>query len=153
VTRCVLLDEGRRFEFIPPHDWSVKPDAGQKSIRLIPEDLNAGIRVKISYAEEEEKAELNSEALRAGILERYPEATIAQEFKCYIRGGQGLAFDIQRKVEKDMLVSCRIAFVTFAGGALEFELTTTSEKFADYHHTFNALLSTFRVVPGPGPAE
>jgi hypothetical protein len=150
VTDCVLWLAGRRFDFIPPPHWSVKPAAGQAGVNLVREDLSAGIRVRIRLAKGAEKPELKGETLRQRILARYPGARISPEFKCYTCGEQGLAFDVSLRAEKDTPVACRIAFVAFAGGSVEFELTSAPEKIGDNYHALGALLRSFRIgQPAP----
>ncbi len=148
VTNYVLATEGRRFVFAPPPKWSVRPDAENKTIHLLPEDLRAGISFKITLEQNTAQPELKPEELRQEILERYPGAAITNEFKCYTSGAEGIVFDVRRLVQQKTMVSSRIAFVAFGGGRVEFELTANAERIADYHFVFSALLSSFRIEPG-----
>jgi len=147
MTNCVLIAEGRRFVFVPPPKWSVRPDAENKTIHLLPEDLRAGISFKITLEQNTAQPELKPEELRREILERYPGAAITNEFKCYTSGAEGIVFDVRRLLEQKTMVSSRIAFVAFGGGTVEFELTANAERIADYHFVFGALLSSFRIEP------
>jgi len=147
VPGYALLVDGKRMSFLSPAGWSVKPDAAKKTVQLLPEDLRAGIRIKIVLEENGGKPELKAEQLRQKVLERYPGAKITHEFRCYTSGEEGLAFDIERLVEEKIAASARIAFVTFDGGTVEFELTANTKTFADYHLRFGALLSSFRIGP------
>ena len=147
VPGYALLVDGKCMSFMSPAGWSVKPDAAKKTVQLLPEDLRAGIRIKIVLEENGGKPELKAEQLRQKVLERYPGAKITHEFRCYTSGEEGLAFDIERLVEEKTAVSGRIAFVAFDGGTVEFELTTNTKTFADYHLRFAALLSSFRIDP------
>ena len=145
ATNYVLVAEGRRFVFVPPPKWSVRPDAENKTIHLLPEDLRAGISFKITLEQNTAQAELKPEELRQEILDRYPGAAITNEFKCYSSRAEGIVFDVRRLVQQKTMVSSRIAFVAFGGGKVEFELTANAERIADYHFTFGAVLSSFRI--------
>src|SRR5439155_4467710 len=123
VPGYALLVDGKRMSFMSPVGWSVKSDAGKKTIQRLPADLRAGIRIKIVLEENGGKPELKAGQLRQKVLERYPGAKITHEFRCYTSGEAGLAFDIERLVEEKTAVSGRIAFVAFDGGTVEFELT------------------------------
>jgi len=147
VTNYVLVTEGRRFVFVPPPKWSVRPDAENKTIHLLPEDLRAGIGFKVTLEQNTAQPELKPEELRQEILDRYPHAAITNEFKCYTSGAEGIVFDVRRLLEQKTMVSSRIAFVAFGGGKVEFELTANAERIADYHFVFGALLSSFRIEP------
>ncbi|PYL01532.1 MAG: hypothetical protein DME19_01345 [Verrucomicrobia bacterium] len=147
VTVYVLLAEGHRFSFLPPTRWSVRPDAPKKAVHLLPEDLRAGISFKIQAGQNGAKPELNPRQLREQLLERYPQARISDEFKCYAGGSEGVAFDIERMVGQETSASSRLAFVAFKGGTVEFELTANTSRFADYHLSFGRLLSSFRIDP------
>jgi len=147
VPGYALLVDGKRMSFLSPAGWSVKPDAAKKTIQLLPEDLRAGIRIRILLEKNGGKPELKAEQLRQKVLERYPGARITHEFRCYTSGEEGLAFDIERLVEEKTAVSARIAFVAFDGGTVEFELTANTKRFPDYHLRFAALLSSFRIGP------
>jgi len=149
VTNYVLLMHGRRFSFLPPPRWCVRPDAAGKRVHLLPQDLRAGISFEVVFQEDADIPPLNEQALRQRVLDRYPEAKITNEFRCYTSGAEGTAFDIERLVEHQTPVSSRIAFVRFAGGTVEFELTTDTARFADYHLAFGRLLSSFRIEPAP----
>ena len=151
VPGYALLVDGKRMSFMSPAGWSVKPDAAKKTIQLLPQDLRAGIRIRIVLEENGRKPELKAEQLREKVLERYPGAKITHEFRCYTSGEEGLAFDIERLVEEKIAVSSRIAFVAFDGGTIEFELTASTKTFANYHLAFGRLLSSFRI--GPAPAK
>ena len=147
VPGYAMLVDGKRMSFMSPAGWSAKPDAAKKTVQLLPQDLRAGIRIKIVLEENGGKPELKAEQLRQKVLERYPGAKITHEFRCYTSGEEGLAFDIERLVEEETAVSGRIAFVAFDGGTVEFELTANTKRFPDYHLRFAALLSSFRIGP------
>ena len=149
VPGYALLVDGKRMSFLSPMGWSVKADAAKKTIQMLPEDLRAGISIKIVLGENGGKPELKAELLRQKVLERYPGAKITHEFRCYTSGEEGLAFDTERLVEEKTAVSTRIAFVAFDGGTIEFELTANTKTFADYHLRFGALLSSFRIESAP----
>ena len=147
MTNYVLIIEEWRFVFVQPPKWSVRPEAENKTVHLLPEDLRAGISFKITLEQNTAQPELKPQELRQEILERYAGAAITNEFKCYTSGAEGIVFDVRRLVEQKTLVSSRIAFVAFGGGRVEFELTVNAERIADYHFVFGALLSSFRIVP------
>ena len=144
VTVYVLLAEGHRFSFLPPARWSVRPDAPKKAVHLLPEDLRAGISFKIQAGR---RVTSGAVEVREQLLERYPQARISDEFKCYAGGSEGVAFDIERLVGQETSASSRLAFVAFKGGTVEFELTANTSRFADYHLSFGRLLSSFRIDP------
>jgi len=147
VTSCVVIAGGKRFSFVPPERWSMKPDAVKKTVNLLPEDFGAGIRFKILPGQNEEQPELKAEQLRQQILERFPGARIVNEFKCFAGEKEGLAFDFERLAEKETPVSCRLAFVAFRGGMVEFELITSTKKFTNYQPVFGCVLTSFLIRP------
>src|SRR5256886_9814364 len=79
VPGYALLVDGKRMSFMSPAGWSVKPDAAKKTIQLLPQDLRAGIRIRIVLEENGRKPELKAEKLREKVLERYPGAKITHE--------------------------------------------------------------------------
>ena len=147
MTNYVLIIEEWRFVFVQPPKWSVRPEAENKTVHLLPEDLRAGISFKITLEQNTAQPELKPQELRQEILERYAGAAITNEFKCYTSGAEGIVFDVRRLLEQKTMVSSRIAFVAFGGGTVEFELTANAERIADYHFVFGALLSSFRIEP------
>jgi hypothetical protein len=150
-TRCVWMENGKKFSFIPPNRWSVKVDGAKKTIHLVPQDLKAGLTLRIVPEPAEAVPELNPEALRERILEKYPGAILTHEFACAAGGRSGLAFELERVVQGDTRAAGRIAFVPYEGGMLELELVTPAGKLDDYHIRFSRMLSSFRIEPTPRP--
>ncbi|HXT42099.1 MAG TPA: hypothetical protein VN887_18975 [Candidatus Angelobacter sp.] len=149
VTNYSLTGERRRLSFIPPPGWSVKPDASGKTIQLIPQNLNAGITLRITLAEEKGRPSLDPNKLREVVLERYPGARITNQFTCYTSAEKGIAFDFERTVQTNTRAAGRMAFVSFDAGTIEFELTTLADKLPDYRLTFGAVMTSFHVEPFP----
>jgi len=147
VIGYVLRVEEREFRFIPPAKWSVKYDPVKKTATLVPPDLGAGLSFTIAARPDGSGGDLKPEQLRDLILTRYPESQITAEFKCYLAGKDGLAFDFEQVVEKETKAAFRVAFVPFDGGVIEFELKTTGSKLSAYHHAFGNLLNSFHVEP------
>lgn len=149
VTNYSLVGEGRKLSFIPPPGWSVKPDTSGQTIRLIPQNLNAGITLRITLAEERGRPALDADQLRGVVMERYPTAQITNRFTCYTSAEKGIAFDFERTVQRNTRAAGRIAFVSFDSGTIEFELTTLADKLPDYRLTFGAVMASFHVEPFP----
>ena len=150
VTGYVLCVEDTKFSFVPPVNWSVKYDPEKKATTLLPLDLDVGISFVTVFQSAEPRPELNAERLREKLLERYPDALIREQFKCYASGKEGLAFDFERVMEKEVRVAFRVAFVAFDDGIVEFEMKTSSDRFPKYHHAFGNLLNSFRIGPRSG---
>jgi len=127
----------------------VKPDASGKTIQLIPQNLNAGITLRITLAEEKGRPSLDPNKLREVVLERYPGARITNQFTCYTSAEKGIAFDFERTVQTNTRAAGRMAFVSFDAGTIEFELTTLADKLPDYRLTFGAVMTSFHVEPFP----
>src|SRR5437870_9722231 len=70
VPGYALLVNGKRMSFLSPVGWSVKADAAKKTIQMLPEDLRAGISIKIVLGENGGKPELKAELLRQRSEER-----------------------------------------------------------------------------------
>jgi len=149
VIRYVLLAGGQKFSFVPPANWSVKADVVKRTITLLPQNLKAGITVRFSQESDGGTPELNAEALRERIQERYPGAKFTREFECATDGRTGLAFDLVRTVGKDTQAGMRIAFAPCASSIVEFELTTAAAQFADYHVAFSRMLNSFHAEDYP----
>jgi hypothetical protein len=147
VTNYSLIGEGRKFSFIPPAGWSVEPDPSGQTIRLIPQNLKAGITLRIKMTEEGGRPGLDADKLRELVTKRYPRAQITHQFTCYTSAEKGIAFDFERPVERNTRAAGRIAFVAFDAGTVEFELTTLADKLTDYRLTFGAVMTSFHVEP------
>ena len=145
VTGYVLWLEDTRFSFLPPPTWHVKYDPERKVVTILAPNLEAGITCAITLQSSESKPDLDAKQLRETLLARYPDAKMIGCFKCYTSGNEGLAFDFERVVDKEVRAAHRLAFVAFRGGLVEFELNTSSAKFADCHHAFGNLLNSFRI--------
>jgi hypothetical protein len=149
VTNYSLIGDGRKFSFIPPAGWSVKLDPTGQTIRLIPQNLKAGITLRITRVEESGRPALEVEGLRQSVMERYPLARITDQFACYTSAEKGIAFEFERPIERNTRAAGRIAFVAFDAGMIEFELATPADKLADYRLTFGAVMTSFHVEPFP----
>ena len=147
VTSYAIMTESHRFSFLPPPNWKVKSDSKGQEVTLTPPDLMASIQFKITRPGPDLGEESQSSLLRTQIQTRYPGAVIIREFNCYTGGSQGLAFDLERVVQKKSKIAMRLAFVPFAGGRVEFNLTASAQKFEDYHRAFGNLLTSFRIDP------
>jgi len=145
VIRYVLLAEGQRFSFLPPAGWSVKADKTKRTITLLPQDLKAGITMKIDQESNDGAPGLNVALLRERIVGRYPGAKFIREFECATDGRTALAFDLVRVVEKNTKAGMRIVFAPYDNGTVEFELTTAAARLADYHIPFSRMLYSFHV--------
>ena len=143
-----LWIDGTNFSFIPPARWSVKYDPAKKAATILPPNLEAGITFVIAFEGAESRPDMNTKRLREKLLKRYPDARITEEFKCYTSGNDGLAFDFERVVDKEVRAAFRLAFIAFETGTVEFELKTSSEQFPKYNHTFGNLLNSFRIKQG-----
>jgi hypothetical protein len=89
--------------------------------------------------------ELNASEMRGRIAERYPGAKFIREFECATDGRTALAFDLVRVVEKNTKAGMRIVFAPYDSGTVQFELTTTATRLADYHIPFSRMLYSFHV--------
>ena len=146
VTRYVLRFNEQRFSFIPPPGWSVKSDAAKRTISVLPEDLKAGITVKFEQESDGAAPELNTIELRKRIEERYPGAKFTREYEFPIAGKPGTAFDVVRALEKNTRAGMRMVFTRYAGGMVEFELTTSAARLSDYHVVFSRMLYSFQMT-------
>ena len=147
VTSYVVLTDKKRYNFLPPPGWNVNANATEKTVTFQSEDLTTTISLKFIADARKTSETLRSESTRAEIVARYPDAKLQQAFACHTGANEGVAFDLERRVEDRPPVSIRFALVPFEENMVEFTLTTETRKFAKFHWTLGNLLTSFRVEP------
>ena len=153
VVGYVVMTSSNRFSFLPPPGWNVTDDARESMVTMVPEDFGAKLSFKITDQKKPTSLkEMQTDAFRETITNRYPDAKIVREFLCYTGSAQGITFDVERLSDKRPPVMTRLAFVPLKGGQIEFNLTTESRRFDRYHRVFGNLMTSFRVEAIP-PAK
>ena len=81
------------------------------------------------------------------MLQRYSGAAILRSTVCYTGGQTGWLIDVKRVFSKELSLTTRHAFVPWAGGSVEFILSTESDEFEGRRNLFGGLLNSFRIAP------
>lgn len=140
------LQVGRvEFQFVPPPAWSVKYDPDKRILTLLAQDLDGGVSVNIDLGEAGEVEVSDGEQLKARILDRYKGARRLREYRRPIAGVECAGYEFERPVDKNLLGSFRVIQVAFMGGKAEFEMKSSSRKFADFDPLFGAFLGSVRI--------
>lgn len=145
-TRYKLRTEGVELQFVPPPEWSVKYDPDKRIVTLLTLDLDGGVTLNIDLGEKEgESGVTDGEQLKARILGRYEGARRLRQYRRPIAGIECVGYEFEQPVDKDLLATFRVIEVAFRGGRVEFEMKSSSRKFADFDPLFSALLGSFRI--------
>lgn len=131
-----------QFTFMPPVDWRLETRLAARSFTFHTRGYDAHVEVKFAGANRALTPKIDLPALRAQILERFPRATLREDFDCFTGIGRGRAFDLDWKVAQDTPIAVRMVLVPFPGGTVEFCLTTSPAKFAETQQVLGAILTS-----------
>lgn len=146
ITVQVLRHGSTEIEFLPLAGWGCLMNAEGHSITFRSSDLNATISLEFHFVTTNRSAPTSGSEWRRKVAEKYPEATVVEESKCYASDLEGVALDLEQGATESLRISRRLARVQFPGGAAEFTLTTPGGKLKQYLGTFGGLLTSFRVA-------
>ena len=148
VTSYVLQSAEGEFQFLPPSNWVVQENAATRSVVVMARDLTTSISFRIVEAGSEWEGQADTNRWRNAISEKFPEARILAEFRCYTGSGEGSAFDLERKAANKSKVRTRFAFVPLEAGTVEFNLTAAAGDFDNLQWVFGNMLTSFHARPG-----
>jgi hypothetical protein len=140
-----LQVERVEFQFVPPPAWSVKYDPDKRTLTLLAVNLDGGVSVNIDLGDAGDLEVTDGEQLKARILNDYKGARRLREYRRPIAGVECVGYEFERPVDKNLLGSFRVIQVAFPGGKAEFEMKSSSRKFADFDPLFGAFLGSFRI--------
>ena len=149
VPSFIILTDSNRFSFLPPAGWNVSHNPSERKVTLVSKDRGANMSFTILPADAVTDKTSTMEGLRDQLLLRFPDAKVLRSFPCFSGGQAGLAFDLERSINKQAPVSLRVAVVHYPGGSVEFMLTAASQIVPKYHRTFSGLLGAFQIESLP----
>jgi len=140
-----LRVEKVEFQFIPPPTWSVKYDPNKRILTLLALDLDGGVTLNIELDGKDTAGVTEGEELKAKILERHKGVRGLREYRRPIAGVECVGYEFEQPVDKHLTASFRVIQVGFSGGKGEFEMKSSSRKFADFDPLFGAFLGSVRI--------
>ena len=147
VTRFSVRAGGSEFYFLPPRGWKMTLDDAEQKVILAARDGAAQLSFKILCATDGKSPQLDVAELRTQIRGRFHEARITEEFIAHASTASGPAFDLTYATARNFTFATRVAFIPFASGTVEFQLTTRPENFSQNHIAFGGLLNSFQIEP------
>jgi hypothetical protein len=150
VTGYSILAEGHRFSFLPPLQWRMESNRGEKSVTFTRRTLETAIRLRLlSSGEGDKPVETGTgpegERWRQLVKARYPGAEIVREFVCQTGSGPGVAFDLNHGIGQHLRLESRVAFVTYGKGIVEIGQTGLAGKVEPAYEEFGTLLTSLRI--------
>ncbi len=143
---CVIADE-HRFSFIPPLDWRLESNRGEKSVTLTPRELDTAIRLRLLPEPAARKAGEEADWAASMLKARYPDARIKDRFACHTSSSSGVAFDLLEDYGGNLRLYSRVAFVPYEKGMLEIRQTRLAGEAAPAYQEFGMLMTSLRVTP------
>jgi hypothetical protein len=128
-----------KFSFVPPSNWLLESNMREKKVTFTRRDFSATMNLKIW------ETNFVPTVWKEMALQQFPGAKLTGEFECFTANEKGMAFDLERSLPKRAKLTSRVAYVPYAGGLIEFQMTTTPDVFRRYHAVFGHLLNSFRV--------
>ena len=151
VPSCVITMETNEVVFVPPPEWQVRAVPQEKTVNLSDPQGRAKIGLKFIREPAGKRPELKLETLRQQVHDRYPQGKVIEEFPCYSPSGAGQAFDVERLQSGRLPLISRLGFIPLPGYMLEFEATSVTNQFKQWHYTFSGILTSLRFGPLPPP--
>src|SRR5262245_59474674 len=141
VVIYIAEEKAARFSFSAPLNWNVKFDSELGAIKLAPQDLKAWITIKISEGKPANAAEMRRRAEAA-----FPAVQIGDGIKCYTAFGEGESFEFLDMSSDGVALKRQLAYVPFAGGTIEFLLSSRPEDFSVQQNALGQLLTSFKLA-------
>jgi len=135
---CVLGTN--KFSFIAPTGWKPEARLDRREIVFISPELDASLTFKVH-----EGAEAPGKDAREQVLQRFPNATIVDEFNCYAANQTGRGYILEQKAADKAKVKIRYGVITVPGGTAEFILRAPAVRMPDLHLLYGRFLASFRV--------
>ena len=146
-TVSVLRSRDLDFTFLCPTDWVMAADAGNEKIVFRSRDFAVRLVMQIRTGHSAARFPISAAELRKQVLDQIPGATIVEESKCYAGNLAGQAFDVRQQSPDRAITCCRMAFVPFSGGCVEFTLSSSPVGWPTAMAVFGSFLTSFNVDP------
>lgn len=143
VTSYVVTSPLGAFTFPAPKGWRLELDAPARQIFLHSPDDTIHLEATFAAANPALAPDASTNALREQVTARFPKGEILEEFHAYTATLAGHGFDIMWQPFPGVTSVARCAFLACPGGALEFRLTTSPDKFSAHQALFGAWLTSF----------
>ena len=131
-----------RYTFLVPDGFRVDGSDPAK-VKLISPDYSCVITLGLAGAALPAGAKLSKETIRARIMAGHPSATVTTEHTICADGQTAPALDFVWTGDAGLTRSSRTALVPTAGGVVEFNVTTSPDRFQACLAHFNLVLLTF----------
>ena len=144
--RRVFVTSGtNKFAFLIPDGLQINNDTAHGKLRFMSIEKNRMISFSILDPAPAGDQELNPETYRNLALSRHPNGKITEEVSCGAAGKSGPGFDIRWTGEAGIAQCTRFGFVPTDAGVLEFEATTSPDKFRELLSGLNTLMGTLNL--------
>lgn len=138
-----------RFSVVPPPRWRVVTNPKDRTITLTPKDFTATVTIELRPLEAGTSGVNDPATVRRRMVEKYPEATIAREYKAPTGLGEGTALDLERAGKGRIKINVRHVAVAVDGLLVNFTLSAPTGRFDKFTFPFGALLTSFKRDSGP----
>lgn len=158
VTGYAVVTPGRKITFLPAPGWTAVANPERREVVLTKGDLETAASFRLlpkpppaaedAKVDEKEK----TDRLKERATNQFPDSEVIREFACFVDGQKGMAFDLERRIDGDVKLVVRAAYVDLPADQVEFQLTTTPKKAGDMYFEFGCLMASFHVVPLEKPS-
>jgi hypothetical protein len=112
-------------------------------------DRTASICLEIRGPSPALQPRADTELLRQELLNQFTGARIVAEFPSYTSSHAGRGFDLEWVGAGSVSMASRAACFATRRGAIEFTLTTVSNRFRSFQPVLGGLLTSFQKKEGP----
>jgi len=140
---CIIA-HGQRLSFIPPFNWRMESNRGERSVTFTRQALDTAIRIRLLPLEGAGQ-ESDGERWQQLVKARYPDAEIIRQFVCHTGSHSGIAFDLRQDFGGNLQLQSRVAFVAHAKGVLEIGQTGLAGTVEPAYEEFGTLLTSLRI--------
>jgi hypothetical protein len=141
-----------QYSFMPPLDWRMQLERGQRRLVFQSPDRTASIFLAIAASNPALDPGADPELLGQELRQRFSRANFLEEFPCYTSSHSGRAFDLAWTTPSEVKMASRVAFFSAPGHSLEFTLTTLAGRIQNLRSVLGGLLTSFH-QDGAAPAE
>jgi len=138
---CVLGTN--KYSFIGPGGWKPEAKLDRGEVVFISPELDASLTFKVRGSTEVPEGK----DAREQVLQRFPNATITDEFGCYAADQIGHGYILEQKAAEKGKVKIRYGVISVPAGSAEFILRAPAVRMPDLHLLYGRFLASFRVEP------
>ncbi|HKQ38640.1 MAG TPA: hypothetical protein VJ063_11220 [Verrucomicrobiae bacterium] len=136
---CVLGTN--KYSFIGPGGWKPEAKLDRREVVFISPELDASLTFKV----QEGIGAAGGKDSHEAVLQRFPNATIVDEFNCYAADQIGRGYVLDQKAADKGKVKIRYGIIAVPGGTAEFILRAPGVRMPDLHLLYGRFLASFRV--------